>query len=249
MNQRTPTPSTRPEPFAILAMPRTGTHYLETLLNEHPAIVSNGELLNEWDAGWPGVDRTAMTDRELLDLAFVGFSKPPGKHEVNRVGCKINEPQFVERPAFFEELAAWPDVKVILLRRRNLLESLRSFSQARESRRWLAPCSDGPAPVPPQVKLSHEDCESYFLSADLFHCRVLTGFPPENVHEMYYEDLCDNPEAALAQVCDFLRIPPHQLSGRPVLQRQETRPLSETVMNYAELREYFQDSPYHAFFE
>lgn len=48
-----------PEPFVILAMPRSGTHYLEELLNEHPNVVSNGELLNEYGPNWPeGAART-----------------------------------------------------------------------------------------------------------------------------------------------------------------------------------------------
>ncbi len=38
-----------PEPFIILAMLRSGTHFLEELLSEHPNVVSDGELLSEYD--------------------------------------------------------------------------------------------------------------------------------------------------------------------------------------------------------
>jgi hypothetical protein len=238
-----------PEPFVVLAMPRTGTHYLEELANEHPNVLSNGELLNPWDTGWPGVDRTGMSDRELLELAFVHFPQRKDKCAVSRVGCKINEPQFAERPTFYEELAAWPRLKVVLLRRRNLLESFRSLVQARESSYWLAPRTDGPVPVPPQVELSPTGCESYFRSADAFHERVFASFSPEKIYEIHYEHLRDRPGECLAGLWDFLQVSPHQLSGRHVLQRQETRPLSEAVLNHDELRDYFKGTPYDAFFE
>jgi Sulfotransferase domain len=249
MSQRNPSAAVRPEPFVILALPRAGTHYLEALANEHPYVSSNGELLNPWDTGWPAVDRSVMSDTELLELAFVNFPKWDGKYEVSRVGCKINEPQFRERPTFFEEMASWPQLKVILLRRRNLLESLRSFKQARKSGQWLVHSADGPAPVPPQVTLPVADCEDYFLSAEAFYRSVFDRFAPEMVHVMWYEDLLDQPDICLDRVWDFLRIPPHRLSGRPQLQRQESRPLSETVKNYAELRDHFRGGPYSAFFE
>lgn len=62
-----------PEPFVILAMPRTGTHYLEELLNEHPNVVSNGELLNEFDPNWPDKARLLGSDRELLECAYLRY--------------------------------------------------------------------------------------------------------------------------------------------------------------------------------
>nr|WP_283234686.1 sulfotransferase [Candidatus Protofrankia californiensis] len=238
-----------PEPFVILTMPRTGSHHLEALANEHPNVLTNGELLNPWDTGWPGVDRTEMSDGELLELAFVRFPRRDEKYEVSCVGCKINEPQFHERPTFFEELAAWPRLKVIALQRRNLLESFRSLTQARDSGRWLAPSADGPAPVPPRVKLSPADCESYFRSAERFYGRIFARFPPEKIHEIYYEDLGDSPRECLARIWDFLGVPPHPLSGCLLLQQQETRPLGEAVLNYAELRDHFRGTPYQAFFE
>ncbi|OHV42881.1 hypothetical protein BBK14_31585 [Parafrankia soli] len=229
-------------------MPRTGSHHLEALANEHPNVLANGELLNPWDTGWPGVDRTDMSDPELLELAFVRFPRRDAKYEVRCVGCKLNEPQFQERPTFFRELEAWPSLKVIALKRRNLLESFRSLIQARESGRWLAPSAHGPTPVPPRVKLSPADCESYFRSAEEFYGRIFASFSPEKIHEVYYEDLRDSPGECLAEIWDFLRVSPHPLSDCHLLQRQETRPLSEAVLNYDELRGHFQGTPYQAFF-
>lgn len=102
-----------PQPFAILAMPRTGTHYLEELVNEHPNVLSNGELLNTYDTNWPDKERLLLSDRELLERAFLRYP-PHSDKKVTHVGCKINEPQFQERPSFFAELTAWLDLRLSL---------------------------------------------------------------------------------------------------------------------------------------
>ncbi|WP_085034729.1 sulfotransferase [Ensifer aridi] len=236
-----------PQPFAILGMPRTGTHYLEELLNEHPNVLSNGELLNTYDANWPDKDRLLRSDRELLELAYLRFPTSSDK-KVTHVGCKINEPQFQERPRFFDELARWPGLKVILLSRTNTLESLRSLVQARQSRQWLKFSCDDTSP-PPRVKLSIASCEDYFRAADDFHARVAHSYASTNLLEIEYERLLREPAACLERAWQFLGVPALQLSGRSNLQRLENRPLDETVENFEELRRHFAGGPYARFFE
>ncbi|UVC15481.1 sulfotransferase [Mesorhizobium onobrychidis] len=242
MTHRTPTP----QPFVILAMPRTGTHYLEELLNEHPTVLSNGELLNEYDTNWPGKDRLLRTDRELLEQAYLSY--PMKDKNVTHIGCKINEPQFRDRPAFFAELTRWPALKVILVTR-NILESLRSFVQARQSGQWLKFSSDKEAARPPRVRLSIDDCEAYFKAADDFHARVEHSFTSTNLLVVEYESLLHEPSACLRKVWDFLGAPALELSDRAILQRQETRPLDQTVQNFDELLLHFADGPYARFFD
>ncbi|AGB48146.1 sulfotransferase [Mesorhizobium sp. B283B1A] len=241
MTHRTP----MPQPFVILAMPRTGTHYLEELLNEHPTVLSNGELLNEYDTNWPGKDRLLRTDRELLEQAYWRYPTPDYKN-VTHIGCKINEPQFHERPGFFAELTRWPALKVILVTR-NILESLRSFAQARQSGQWLKFSSD--AARPPRVRLSIADCEAYFKAADNFHARIEHSFTTSQLLVVEYESLLHEPAACLGKVWHFLGAPAVGLSDRAVLQRQETRALDQTVQNFDELQLHFAHGPYARFFD
>ncbi|TCN26983.1 sulfotransferase domain-containing protein [Sinorhizobium americanum] len=237
-----------PQPFAILGMPRTGTHYLEELLNEHANVLSNGELLNTYDANWPDKARLLRSDRELLELAYLRFPTRSDK-EVTHVGCKINEPQFQERPSFFNELARWPGLRVILLSRRNTLESLRSLVQARQSRQWLKFSSDDDTAPPPRVNLSIASCEDYFRAADEFHARVADSFASSRLLEIEYERLLREPTACLETAWRFLGVPALQLSGSGTLQRLEQRPLDDTVENFEELRRHFAGGPYARFFE
>ncbi|MDL2410548.1 sulfotransferase [Rhizobium calliandrae] len=233
-----------PEPFVILAMPRTGTHYLEALLNDHPNVLSNGELLNSYDENWPDKDRLRHSDRELLELAYLRY--PPSEKKVTRVGCKINEPQFYDRPGFFDELARWQGLKVILLTR-NTLESLRSLMQARQTGQWLKFSPD--SNEPPSVWLSVNACEAYFKAADDFHARVKGAFDPSKLLVIEYEDLLLKPSACLATVLAFLGAPAHQPSNRATIQRQETRSITRSLQNFEELRRHFAGGPYAKFFE
>lgn len=242
-------PTSPPEPFVILAMPRTGTHYLEELLNEHPNVLSNGELLNTFDTNWHDKDRLLRGDRELLELAYLRYPTRSDKAKLTHVGCKINEPQFHDRPGVFAELVRWPRLKVILVLRRNAMESLRSLVQARQSGQWLKFSSDGEAAPPPRITLSIADCEAYFKAADDFHARVAQSFASTSMLVVEYERLHHQPSACLATVWAFLGGPALQLSGSAMLQRQETRPLDQTVQNFHELRRHFADGPYERFFE
>ncbi|MCZ4093177.1 sulfotransferase [Sinorhizobium psoraleae] len=240
-------PAAPPEPFAILGMPRTGTHYLEALLNEHPNVLSNGELLNPYDANWPDKDRLLRSDRELLELAYLHCTAR--KEKVTHVGCKINEPQFKERPGFLCELARWPGLKVILVARKNTLESLRSLVQARRSGHWLKFSSDKDMAPPPRVRLSIAECETYFKTTEDFHAQVQSSFAYSNTLTIEYEGLLGDPAGHLATICDFLGVAPLQHSGEVLIKRQEQRSLNETLENFHELRVHFAEGPYARFFE
>ncbi|MFT0173872.1 sulfotransferase [Paraburkholderia mimosarum] len=236
------------QPFVILGMPRTGTHYLEELLNAHPNVLSNGELLNTYDTNWPD-NRLKYSNREILELAYLRYPVRKGKAHATHIGCKINQPQFLERTGFFDQLAQWPRLKAMLVVRRNTLESLRSLVQARQSGEWLKYGSDNGSAPPPQVALTIELCEAYFKAADDFHRQVVDSFAPENLLSIEYENLLHDPAECMEAVQTFLGISVHPCSPRTALQRQEVRPLEQTVLNFDELKGHFSGGQYERFFE
>ncbi len=137
---------------------------------------------------------------------------------------------------------------MILLIRRNPLESLRSLVQARTSGQWLkyGTCHDSAAP--PTVTLTIEECEAYFRAADDFHAQVANSFKPERVLTVYYEDLLSDPAACLEMIWSFLGISLHACSVCTDLRRQEVRPLDETVCNFLELKRHFTGGRYTSYF-
>ncbi|CAM3414795.1 MULTISPECIES: sulfotransferase [Cupriavidus] len=235
-------------PFVILGMPRTGTHYLEELLNLHPNVSSNGELLNPYDMNWPDNSRLLRSDRDLLELAYQYYPTRSGKTALTHVGCKINQPQFRERPGFFETLIGWPHLRAIFVRR-NSLESLRSLVQARTSGQWLQYGTCHSLAVPPNVTLTIDECEAYFRIADDFHTLVANSFQRDRIMTIDYEDLLRDPAPCLDAIWFFLGTSPHACSVRTALRRQEMRPLRETVCNFVELKRHFSGGPHTSYFE
>lgn len=236
-----------PEPFVVLASARTGSTHLVELMNLHPNVVANGELLNPREPGWPDLDRGAMTNAELLHLGYEDYPRRGHKAEVTRVGCKIIDNQAEgDRAPVLDELASWSGLRVILLRRLNVFEAIRSRAQAKQTGEWDRRTGSAPQPAPPRVRLRREECDVYLRTAEAFDRQVHALFSQQRVLELSYEELLHAPEECLRSVWQFLEV--DEFSPRDdVLQRMEARPLRETVLNYEELKGWFADTPYERY--
>lgn len=103
--------------FVIIALPRTGTNYVRTTLNQHDNIVANSELLwppdSQW---WDHAPLAEMSNAELLRLGFRDFPRPESKTDVRAVGFKILDDHLAPgrgRPEFLDLLSRDPDVRVV----------------------------------------------------------------------------------------------------------------------------------------
>jgi hypothetical protein len=242
-----PTTPPRACRFVVLAVPRTGSWNLVEMLRSHPNIAANGELLNPDDRGW-WTRRDGLSELELLRL---GFSEDPRrrKREVLAVGIKVLDVQVGQGSAhrgLLDRLAEDGELRVIILRRRNLAEALRSQMQAEQTGRWLARTGEDLVP-PPKVRLSAAECWSFFRRAERFYDAVERRFALHRTLHVTYEDLCFDQRRQLERLQRFLGVPPCRLSGADV-RKQEHRPLAETVENHAELRTAFEGTAYARFF-
>jgi hypothetical protein len=231
-------------------MMRSGSWYLVELLNEHPCIVSNGEVLNPEDTVWPGDNRTQLSDAQRLDLAYRRYFCRGEKQEIAAVGCKILAEQLNGplREGTLDALAQVPGMKVLVLERRNQLEALRSLRQAEATGRRTAPADRGEPLLPPVVYLSPGECLQRFRAAEVFYQQIRSTFPAEQRLWMWYEDLTEDPVVCLETVYSFLGVPT-AVSALDVLLRQEKRPLAATVSNFLQLREFFSATDYVRYFQ
>lgn len=233
-----------PQPvwFVVLSMSRSGSWHLVELLNEHPQVVSNGELLNNDDtSGWGAGDRAGLDDGQLVER---GLSNPPircEKSAVRAVGFKLLYEQLVDRSETLSFLAAHDEVKAIVLERRNQFEAVRSLAQARETGRWQSLFGPHEAVGPPLVQLDPRECERRLADAQLFYDSVRRVFPEERRSWVLYEDLRDDPDAVLQQLWAFLGVP--CVVVQPRLQQQETRFLADCVRNFAQILDHFRGRP------
>src|SRR4051794_31584236 len=77
-------------PFVVLATARSGSWHLVELLNEHPNIISNGEILNRDDTSWPAEARPlGSTAHQMVDWALWDAPGRGSKGAIVARGVKV----------------------------------------------------------------------------------------------------------------------------------------------------------------
>ena len=131
--------------FVIVSGARTGSHMLAAALNSSPNILCFREVLNDTldfiQYGVEGYDDFSEEDMALRSddpLRFLDeriFCQHP--KEIRAVGFKFHYGHVYCFPGIVERMAADTDLRVLHLRRRNMLQALVSLKFAEKTGIWL----------------------------------------------------------------------------------------------------------------
>lgn len=240
-------------PFVVVSRPRTGTNMLRSILNGHGHVLAFGEVFRSPEfVGWamPGYPRIGPLRRRLVRepvrfLDEVVFGAYPRRFEA--VGFKLfythaRQPDWLP---VWDRLQERRDVVVIHMRRRNVLKAVLSFQRAVRTGVWESRGRRVRDPGPIALDYGHcryvfeqdrrgeEECEARFAG----HSRL----------DLLYEDLVRDRPGQMRRVYEALGVAPRDVA--PATRRQGTRPLSESIANYAELKARFAGTPWEAYFE
>lgn len=219
--------------FVIFAQGRTGTWLLYDLLNAHPQITCDKEILQP---------------RRLAPDAFVeaaSHRRSPvyGFHVQIR---QLLESQRLEPGAFLARLhgRGW---RIIYLRRRNFLRQSVSTLIANQRQLWH---TTDPAQRPGRTVVDLDALMAWLDRRQDYQNReraALQGLP--HLPLVYEDDLLDaqQHQPALDRVFDFLGVDAIPVAAR--LQRLGSDRLADAVENYAELVARVAASPYREFLE
>jgi LPS sulfotransferase NodH len=240
--------------FLILASARTGSTLLARSLNRHSQIVAYGEILR---------------DKGFFPARFVEFGRSQGLYQIDPVAFLERKvyrkyPQDVAAVGFkifyghaprdtawgqavWKTLTEQKTIKVLHLKRRNLLRAHLSRQQAAETREWIHYSAGRSNHA---VTLSYSDTLAHFTRTrqqEMEYAALFAGHP---VIDVYYEDLAAVFENEMARLQAFLGVggASHEVIRPPTHKRPSQR-LSDQVANYQELKTQFQDSPWAEFFE
>lgn len=227
--------------FVVLSMQRSGSGWLETLLNNHPNITSYGEVFSKAPQRRANFSAVAATMDKVFNL---DWQNSAAKNECTAaVGFKwmLNQGPMqyhTEVRDYFESMG----VSVILLLRRNLLKRLISIL-ANEYDRLSKPLNGTHkahvhsveealklAEYKPVIDVKHllNDLERVDNTTD----DAQRFFNSTRIRVVYYEDLVVNPKR-LIEIQNFLGVPPRKLESQHV--KIHTQPLSERIQNWDEV--------------
>jgi hypothetical protein len=221
---------------------RSGTTFLRDLLQRHPELVVNGEILlpELWDGGWYDylrkriiTDSTSLFPWRQSELFKEFTANLPGDKVV--VDLKTEELELI--PALNDSIYGNPDHLFLILMRTNLLKQIvsellmnhRIELGDRVVHREYVPQKLVLRVHPPEIlrlmRVKHAIQQKFRMLAKNSGCRYL---------EILYEDLQSNlRHNLLDEIQNFLGIARTSLSGTFV--KQNPQPIAEIVENFSEL--------------
>lgn len=238
--------------FIILGRSRVGSNFLRGLLNAHPQIAAYGEIFRDvkamdWDHLGYFQSPKMMTMLQNEPVKFLEekvFGKYP--RSTAAVGFKI----FYYHARNGGEAPVWSflrnmkDLRVIHLKRRNILKTHLSRQKAAVTDSWVNTSrSKGTQPA---IQLDYAACLEDFSRTRAWEEEYDRLFADHAKIEVVYEELAGNYQAEMTRLQEFLGVNIETVA--PATYRQSSQPLAQAIANYAELKEQFAGTPWAEFF-
>ncbi|WVZ66882.1 hypothetical protein U9M48_016043 [Paspalum notatum var. saurae] len=226
--------------FVIVSMQRSGSGWVETLLNSHPNISSNGEIFNRVDRR-ENVSSILQTLDKLYDLDW--FSSAAKNECTAAFGLKwmLNQ-GILENHDDIVRYLNKKGVSVLFLFRRNTLRRLisvlandydreaKQLNGTHKSHVHSKEEAEILAKFKPELDTSTLITNIRNIEKTIKDC--LDHFKSTRHMILYYEDIVHNSNA-LSQALEFLRVPMRRLMSRQV--KIHTRTLPDLVKNWEEV--------------
>jgi LPS sulfotransferase NodH len=239
--------------FIVMTRSRTGSEFLLSLLNSHSQIAAYGEIFQkgdeiDWDfSGYyrSGKKRTFLQKHPVSFLKNEFFRTYPKK--IKAVGFKIfyYHAQQEKWKSVWTYLKDMGDLKVIHLRRRNILRTLVSRKHAVATGKWIN-LSGEKEDIKPMV-LNYEECLEFFEKTRNWEDEYDSFFKDHDRLNVYYLNLCNDTNRVLSRIQAFLNVKEERLISQT--KRQNKQLLSQSILNYQELKEQFKGTTWEMFFE
>lgn len=240
--------------FIILGWARTGSNFLRGLLNSHPQIVAFNEIFRDYntiDWGLPGYTSNSPKLLSLIQSDPIKFLETqlfrPFPLQILAVGFKI----FYYHAQDDGWQAMWPylrdmkDLRIIHIKRRNLLKTFLSEQRAWKTGSWVD--TSGRESNQASVTLDHDECLRQFTTMRDQERKFDDFFENCLKIQVIYEDLAGDYVHEMERVQNFLGVTSETL--KPSTFKQRKQPLSQAISNYDELKEAFKNTPWAEFFE
>jgi LPS sulfotransferase NodH len=241
--------------FLIVGIARTGSTMLISQLNNHSQALAFGEIFRSPDSiGWDVFPFRSYQSRKLLTLyksdpiRFLEkdvFRKWPSNYKA--IGFKL----FYYHARTFPQSTVWdylvqrPEIRILHIKRRNVLSQYVSLQLAHKTDIWSSTRTFSQDPQ--CIQLDIAECQNHFAWVRSLEEECESFFKHHEVRSVYYEDLARDSPHEIEAVQKFLGLSYEMVSAQTV--RQQSRPLSQVISNYPELRDACTGTEWENFFE
>jgi len=218
----------RDDKFIISCAARTGSTLLERLLRSHPDILCHGEIMQPGEVGpmrGPLRDMRKETDA-VEDPLFRYLSEKPAiflydivfdAHGSLAVGFKFKtdeafDARFPHINRVSDIIGGDPDIKVIRLRRRDLLAQYISHEVVMRQTRQTYIETGQERPVAKPFAADPAAVARYCLDVTFREQRASKMFRNHRQLHVDYEELTDSASDVQARLCEFLGVPARGLT-------------------------------------
>lgn len=216
--------------FFILCEHRTGSNLLISYLNAVPGVLFDGEILSRYH-GY-GLRRRWISRKTIF--RHIRHSLSYRCQEVR--GAKIFFGHLQELKISLDGLLKeFPEARWFVLYRKNILEQYLSLKIAKQSQQWTLYKNSPPAR---NVRIEFNPHEAVLYRDQMRSWYQAVRENPllcERSLWISYEDLAKDPQALFDEkVFSFSNLPPSPVRTRTI--KQNRRPSSEVIANYAAVR-------------
>jgi LPS sulfotransferase NodH len=241
--------------FVIVGTARTGSTLLINLLRGHSQVRVFGELFRSPEAiGWDVKPFATLQSFDVVSLyradpvaflenhVFRRWPRPCGA-----VGFKLfyYHARTPEHSVVWDYLAADPEIRVLHLRRRNLLAQYYSLRLAHQTNSWTKAAVPKGDPAP--MRLGPQECQDHFGWVRALEEECAAFFGRHDVYDIWYEDLVAEQEQTMTGIQEFLGLA--RYVAKPTIARQRTTPLRLAIANYDDLSKALHETPWSVFFD
>jgi LPS sulfotransferase NodH len=233
-----------PTYFVIVCAERTGSNLLVGLLKSHPDTTVGGELYNltfvrsesiPWQLGEITERPEVIALRQSDPVRFLDVLFDTARVQGHRaIGFKLLYRQGDRVPEIRDHLIGEREIRVIHIKRRNLLRRLLSEQRARATGVWWVPKNEA-APPQPTIHLDLLDCLRDFDYVETKQAEYDEYFKDHEVLEVFYEDLANDTQAVATRVAEFLGLPARG-GLRIGAKKTGLDSLRDAIENYEELK-------------
>lgn len=230
--------------FVVVCFGRTGSSWLCSLLQSHPAILCHEELFSPKGIRYaPGylerLGTTAPWSVDSRDRHAAGFLEAVLSQDLGHQAVGFKMLNWMRSEMLFD-LARRPDVHKVILRRRNRVRAFLSRTRSEALERWYMESYHGL-----RIRLEPTELIEYVERYDTFYDELRAATAGTPVWEIAYEDLLEDDQRARG-IVDFLGVEPRDVRLRSALPRQSRDLTREVVINFEELSSRLRGTALHA---